>query len=246
MKVLSRETLQLRPPEKVGGNINPGRGGIAVHWGGEALAIRSHSDCIKAWRAWQRHHMDVKGWADIAYSWGICDHGYVLTGRGWGVRTAANGTNDANTRYLAICWIGGEGETPSIPALAAFDDMITYCRSRGAGLEVKPHRALTSTDCPGNILAEFARSRNGVASAAPAFPLPSGWYFGPQEGPKESVSGYHGHREDLRVWQAKAGISADGLYGPSTRNSALKIQTKHGLVRDGLIGAETWGATWAK
>jgi peptidoglycan hydrolase-like protein with peptidoglycan-binding domain len=87
------------------------------------------------------------------------------------------------------------------------------------------------------------------ASAAPAFPLPAGWYFGPKEGPQESVSGYYSHREDLRTWQQRMAdrgwiITPDGLYGPETASTAREFQAEKGLEVDGLIGVNTWTAAW--
>jgi peptidoglycan hydrolase-like protein with peptidoglycan-binding domain len=89
------------------------------------------------------------------------------------------------------------------------------------------------------------------ASAAPAFPLPAGSYFGPKSGPAQSVSGYFSHRDDLARWQRQMVArgwtfrsGADGLYGDETRENAKAFQKEKGLEVDGLIGAATWAATW--
>ena len=84
---------------------------------------------------------------------------------------------------------------------------------------------------------------------APAYPLPAGWYFGPQSGPRESVSGFHGNREHLRVWQQRMAdrgwkITVDGLYGDETGDVAEAFQAEKGLTVDRLIGRETWAAAW--
>jgi hypothetical protein len=84
---------------------------------------------------------------------------------------------------------------------------------------------------------------------APAFPLPAGYYFGPKEGPAQSVSGYYSHRDDLRLWQNRMGqrgwsIGADGLYGPNTADVARSFQAEKHLLADGLIGPVTWTAAW--
>lgn len=84
---------------------------------------------------------------------------------------------------------------------------------------------------------------------APAFPLPSGSYFGPKDGPAESVSGYYSHRDDLRTWQSRMAargwaIDADGLYGDQTAKVARQFQAEKGLSADGLIGPATWAAAW--
>lgn len=96
-----------------------------------------------------------------------------------------------------------------------------------------------------------------TSNTAPAFPLPSGSYFGPEGGDANSVSGYHGHAEDLKLWQTQMKtrgwpITDDGLYGPegattpqgNTYEIALAFQREKNLKADGLIGEETWSAAW--
>lgn len=84
---------------------------------------------------------------------------------------------------------------------------------------------------------------------APPFPLPNGWYFGPKEGPEWSVSGFYGHREDLRRWQQRMrdrgwNITPDGLYGDETAGVTYAFQVEKGLYPDKLIGPVTWTAAW--
>lgn len=89
---------------------------------------------------------------------------------------------------------------------------------------------------------------------APAFPLPRGYYYGPLEGPKQSISGRHSSdtaamRAGLRTWQQRMrtrgwAITPDGYYGPQTRSVALAFQREKRLVADGLIGPATWAAAW--
>ena len=87
------------------------------------------------------------------------------------------------------------------------------------------------------------------AKKAPAFPLPKGSYFGPKEGPAQSVSGYYSHRADLKKWQAQMksrgwSITVDGLYGPQTRAVATEFQRKTSLRANGLIGPTGWRYAW--
>lgn len=80
------------------------------------------------------------------------------------------------------------------------------------------------------------------------FPLPAGWYFGPKEGPRESVSGYYSYREEAKAAQrlmqergydfSEHGI--DGLYGPEWRGNIIHFQKDKGITADGLLGIETW------
>jgi len=85
----------------------------------------------------------------------------------------------------------------------------------------------------------------------PLYPLDTGEYFGPESGPNESVSGFHRHSADLRLWQnrmAERGwqIKSDGLYGYFTRAIVMQFQEEMGLTVDGLIGKDTWDAAWLR
>lgn len=101
---------------------------------------------------------------------------------------------------------------------------------------------------------EDAYERTRTVRNVPPFPLPRGHYFGPKDGPKESVSGFFSHREDLRRWQNKmigrrwsfAPFGADGRYGDTTARVARSFQSEKGLKVDGLIGKKTWEAAWTE
>lgn len=76
------------------------------------------------------------------------------------------------------------------------------------------------------------------------FPLPSGYYYGPKEGPDESISGDNGEPQvwidRFKRWQEKAGDIPDGKYRPSTATVAKKIQMKAGIPATGLVDQKTW------
>jgi peptidoglycan hydrolase-like protein with peptidoglycan-binding domain len=93
--------------------------------------------------------------------------------------------------------------------------------------------------------------------AAPAYPLADGQYFGPEAGGDQSISGWHSHNFDLKVWQQRMKdrgwtITVDGLYGPigattpqgETATVAAAFQRDKGLTVDSLIGKQTWDAAW--
>lgn len=148
----SRAEIGLRSPRSVSHNITPQNGGVAGHYAGPAQNVDSHDDCLRLWRGYQAYHMDKHGWVDIAYTLGVCDHGYILAGRGAGVRTAANGSNTGNQNYYAVCWIGGNGETPTQDAVDAFWQAVRFLRSQGhAGNLVRRHSDFKSTSCPGSL-----------------------------------------------------------------------------------------------
>lgn len=99
-----------------------------------------------------------------------------------------------------------------------------------------------------------------------AFPLPSGYYFGPKSGPAYSVSGFYGRvfngRTDaqwLQEWAsqlARRGWSIgvgktylcrygnDGHYGPEYAALATAFQRDQRIGVDALIGRQTWDAAY--
>jgi hypothetical protein len=146
-----------RPPECVSRNISPE--GTTLHYGGPSpwgsgvdrmtavrfLATASHARCATIMRAYQAFHLDSRGWCDFAYSSGVCPHGTRYEGRGPGVRTAAQGTNDGNLRSYACVGLWGDGDPLTDPAkLAYLDEGARLARLRWG------HRDWKSTACPGN------------------------------------------------------------------------------------------------
>ena len=170
-----------------------------------------------------------------------------------------------------MCALVGQDDKQTDGLLDGLHEAVALCRSWGAGNDVKGHRDFYTTECPGDELyqriqrGDFARGKSSrdhgrkpldkapssSSSDVPPFPLPRGWYFGPKSGPKYSVSGYYGHRDDLRTWQRRMAergwsIGADGLYGPETRKVCKQFQAQKGLTVDGLVGDDTWRAAWTE
>lgn len=152
--VITRRQMGMRAPRSVSTSITPD--GVTLHYAGEAIGgwLWDHSRCPSIWLAWQDYHMDKHGWSDLAYSHGACPHGFVLEGRGSGVRTAAQGSNDGNNRSYALCYLAGQGEPLTDPAK---DALLTAMAMLANG--PKParsrrwvHREWHATACPGDPL----------------------------------------------------------------------------------------------
>lgn len=265
----TREECGLRPPRAVSTLIAPELGGCAVHYGGGGstgiTADTDHARCQALWRAWQDYHMDGHGWWDIAYTAGYCQHGHAMAGRGFGRRTAANGTNNGNYRFYAFVWLGCGGDTITTAALDALDWLIVAARhAGGAGKACLGHRDLYSTECPGDVLEGRAQLRDGRAVpkprkkpsvTAPPFPLPRGHWFGVPDSDPRNHSGFYSaaDRKALKPWQAQVNkvlvperhhVAVDGLFGPNTQSACKALQRLRKLKVDGLLGPKTWEATW--
>jgi N-acetylmuramoyl-L-alanine amidase len=131
--------------------------GVAVHYSGmNTDEQRLHANCAGRVRGMQRYHMETRDWLDIAYNHVFCRHGFVFVGRGFGVRSAANGTNAANDHYFAVCFLGddsvGRADVTS-EAQRALEGLIAeYRRRYPKAREVRPHSDFFATKCPGDEL----------------------------------------------------------------------------------------------
>jgi hypothetical protein len=131
--------------------------GVAVHYTGmHADERRLHRNCAARVRAIQRFHMEDQGWLDIAYNHVFCRHGFVFVGRGFGARSAANGTADSNDRYFAICFLGddstGRADVTGEARRALRQLINEYRRRYRSAREVRPHSDFYATACPGDEL----------------------------------------------------------------------------------------------
>jgi N-acetyl-anhydromuramyl-L-alanine amidase AmpD len=55
--------------------------------------------------------------------------------------------------------------------------------------------------------------------------------------------------EDVRQWQGQMshrgwGLAVDGMYGGESERTCRSFQSEKGLAVDGVVGPETWAATW--
>ena len=102
MRLVTRAQWGARPPENRTALVRHDQLGTAVHYSGsDADEQADHANCARRVRAIQDFHLDGRGWADIAYSYVACKHGYIYEGRGRGIRTAAQGTGPVSTRTRA-------------------------------------------------------------------------------------------------------------------------------------------------
>lgn len=146
--------------------------GSTAHYEGPKLGPYSHSTCAARARAVQNFHMDTRGWDDAAYTSMTCMHGVIYVMRWWGVRTAANGTNNGNAISYAHCVLIGDSDELTIAAKAGLSAAFAMARREGkAGGRVWTHDQWHNTACPGSPIRDFVR--NGlVLPAEPSIKAP--------------------------------------------------------------------------
>jgi peptidoglycan hydrolase-like protein with peptidoglycan-binding domain len=88
---------------------------------------------------------------------------------------------------------------------------------------------------------------------APAFPYPSTDYLGTPSPDPHCHSGHYGPPDsnNVKTWQQQmvnrgwTSIgTVDGDYGPKSQNVCKQFQQEKGLKVDGLVGPQTWAASW--
>lgn len=156
MRTVSRSEWGARPVSGLTPIAGPIKG-VAIHHGASATPT-NHGDCAAIVRAYQNLHMDTHGWSDIAYNHLVCPHGYVYVGRGFGKRSAAQGTDAGNDQYHAICFIGTGDPLPPAAGLSGLRDIIAAYQNKYPGAtDVRPHSDFHSTACPGNALRNWVK-----------------------------------------------------------------------------------------
>lgn len=139
--------------------------GIVVHYDGsnQRLAAQNCTACENYWVKTRHMHMQGNGWIDIGYAYGVCPHGNVYEGRGYGkVQAAARHTPgkllNGNDRWVNVTFMSGPNEMPTPQQIMAFRELRTHLmESKGMKGEVKGHRDFTATSCPGDILYRMVR-----------------------------------------------------------------------------------------
>jgi hypothetical protein len=155
--LITRAAWGARAPKNTTPMVTSEQRGVAIHYSAaESDRVAIHDDCARRVRAIQNFHMDSRGWADLAYSWCVCHHGFRFAGRGLGIRSAAQGTNAGNDGYHAVCFLGFDREgrmDVTAEAKRAIADCIATVRARYPhATAVRPHSAFHSTACPGDEL----------------------------------------------------------------------------------------------
>lgn len=126
--------------------------GVTLHWEGPTMGAFEHSECAGKVRGIQTFHKVSRGWADIAYNFVACPHGFVFEGRGVGVKSAANGDTQTNEDWYAVCYLGGVNDGLTDEGKAGFTFAIQLLRRAGAGQRVNGHRDHKATSCPGDTI----------------------------------------------------------------------------------------------
>lgn len=190
---------------------------------------------------------DQKAWTQ-ANANPVCVAAELCTPAG----AAANWTRDywLNSQRTmldnAADWVREEAAAFSIPIVA-----LSAGQAQGSGRGVCQHNDLGSWggghyDCgngfPMDYVIQQAGGSGGTTPPSGAAPPMSVDYFGPAYGHNSQVP-------DVRTWQQQMRargwtLDVDQVYGPGSEQVCRQFQQEKGLGVDGLVGPQTWTATW--
>lgn len=227
----------------------PCKNGMVAHYDGsnQGLAGKSHEACRTYWKSTRKFHMGPsRGWLDIGYSFGVCPHGYVLEGRGFGhVQAAQPG---GNSTWTSATFMSGPSEHPTDAQLKAWGELRAWLRgSHGVAAAVKGHREFVSTSCPGGILWKMVTDGDLKLGAAPSAssgssaPRWPGTYY-QLKTPMMRGSNVSWIQKRLNAKGASPKLAADGVFGPKSDREVRDFQKAHHLDSDGIVGPRTWSA----
>lgn len=229
----------------------PCKNGLVAHYDGSpsprGVATMAHEKCREYWRWCRGHHMSTNRWKDIGYSFGICGHGIVFEGRGFGREQAAQ--PGGNTTWMSVTFMLGKGEEPTDEQLATWLELRAWLRGKGVAAAVRGHRDFVSTTCPGGPLYALVKDGSLRKPAPVAEPKPPAT-APPWPGRVFVHRRPMMHGPDVLAWQRqmkKRGwqIRTDGFYDERAAAVARAFQEEKRLrYVDGKVGEETWVATW--
>lgn len=182
MEIIPRSAWGADPPRArypiAHGNATEG---VFVHYTSSPYdTADDHAKCAGRVKGIQDFHQGPsRGWSDIAYSFLVCQHGYVFEGRGFGIQGAH--TLGYNSRAHAVCFLGGDRarrDDVTDKGRAALGRIIREILTRyseGHG-QVRGHRDVNPTSCPGDELYGWVKAKGWLlADSGDAKPWRGFW-----------------------------------------------------------------------
>lgn len=206
-----------------------------------------------------RWHL-ANGWAGIGYHFFIRKDGSVWRGRP--EDTVGAHTKGYNSTSIGICF-EGNFETESMPDAQkkAGVELVSYLKEKYSVENVKGHRELKATACPGKNFpldeiksGDLAEEENRVllfqkAAIADGYKLSKYGADGKWGAETESVAKKAickccywpwKNKELTKLIQSAVGVTADGKFGAGTKAAVIKWQKLVGLTADGVVGINSW------
>jgi hypothetical protein len=164
--------------------------------------------------------------------------------------TAAEWAGHPNMLSNAAAWVAEESARFGIPIIK-----LTPQQAQGGGTGVCQHRDLGTwggnhSDCGNGFPIDqvLAMATGGVSSPAPGPVPPTPTPVGGPPWPGVYLRDFT-NDPSARTWQQQMAnrgwtIGVDGQYGPQSAGVCRSFQQEKGLGVDGVVGPQTWAASW--
>lgn len=216
--------------------------GIVIHHSG----VRNGPTGSKALKAFEKHHMDGRGWNGIAYNWLVDEDGIVYHGRGPGIVGGA--TRGYNSTTESICFTGWGGNEIPQAAQESLKWLVDHLqRAALSSLWVKRHRDFASTSCPGDWLANWVATGMHVEAAVDVGAVLRYLAALHRQVKLRPLARWRRSRGDaVKVVQQRLKAIGydpgpiDGMFGPMTQKAVRSFQTAGYFKPTGVVDEKTW------
>ena len=250
MNFISRTEWHARPPKRTFTRLHSSRVvGIVVHHSG----VANPPDGVNAVRAYERYHIDTRGWNAIAYNWLVDERGVIYEGRGPGIVSGA--TKHYNFKTESICYTGYGGTKLPEVALVSIAEVIEDVQARyGGRLWLKGHQDLAATTCPGSELYAWLKNGCVLYEGNPSTIDFEGIarYLRDLGAGLDNIPLSRARRSRGQLVQLAQGRlrdrghdpgGIDGVFGPRTKGAVKSFQRSLGFLRpNGVVDRSTWDA----
>lgn len=206
---------------------------VYLHYPGQPSPIGRVSDANTAARLRGYRRMHTSGqYREIAYNWAVDQSGGIWELRG-DRQSGANGGTSSNRTGQAILLLVGNTEEPTAEMVHGVNACIARIRASHPGARtIRGHRQSpdASTDCPGAPVTRLIAAGAFTGGTTPAAPPPV-----------QAVTGLDWAQSTLAQLGFDPG-PIDGQIGPRTREATTQFQTAAGITADGIPGPTTRAA----
>ena len=222
------------------------------------MIVLHHADASTC-SAQDVHWWHIKqGWSGIGYHYFVSKQGVVFKGRPDDV--IGSHAKGYNSTSIGICFEGKfNKEIMPEAQIQAGKELVEYLKKKYNINNVKRHKDLMATDCPGNLFPFEAIVENEKenliltfqrAAIADGIKLPQYGADGKYGTETESALKtcivkrrvFYKYKNATMLVQKLLGITQDGLAGKNTEEAIKHFQKSKGLVVDGCCGINTWKA----
>ena len=241
---------------------------VSYKWNG-SLTKRSKTEMIvlhhaaaKSCTVQQVHQWHLNNsWVGIGYHYFINQGGQIFRGRP--EDTIGSHAKGYNSTSISVCF-EGDFTVQSMPKaqLEAGKELVSYLKNKYKITNVKGHRDLMATSCPGSKFPfnEIANAKQSVVqenlvlsfqkaaiaddkTLLPKYGADGKYGNETAEAMKKCVvkkRDIYQYKNCTKLVQRLLGIEQDGLCGNQTTNAIKNFQQKVGIVVDGHCGPKTW------